>query len=601
MQILNRERNEIDNKYKWDLILVYKNIDDWNNDFSLLKDKIDDFTKYKGVFTKSPKKLYAALKLDEEINRLFGKLFTYAVRKSDEDRRISENESIRKQIVSLSTDFNEKSSFFVPEIMKLNEGKIRQYMEEFDELKLYDFFFKDLFRFKKHTLSKKEEKILASASEVLNAPEEIFDKLNDADLKFGIIKDESGNEVELSKGNYSKYISSQDREIRKNAYYTFYESYRSHKATLSETLISNVKADYFLSKNRRYKSSLQAALFQNNIDIKVYDNVINTVHNNLDKMHKYMRMKKDILKLEDFNIYDFYVDLISEYDIEYKYEDALKIIFDALKPMGEKYITDAKKIFDNHYVDVFENVGKRSGAYSSGSYDTPPYILLNYGGKYHDVSTIIHELGHSMHTYYSNANQPYIYSHYSIFLAEIASNVNEMILNMYMLDHAKDNKEKLYLINAFLENVKGSIYRQAMFAEFEKIIHEFEVNGEILTGDKLCDIYYELNKKYYGDDVIYDENIRYEWMRIPHFYYKFYVYQYATGLTAAFFIAKNIYEDKEGMRDKYIKFLSSGGSDYPLELLKIMDIDMTSNETIDKILKYFDEQIDEFIETYNKE
>jgi oligoendopeptidase F len=601
MQILNRERNEIDNKYKWDLTLAYKNIDDWNNDFSLLKNKIDDFTEYKGVFTKSPKKLYAALKLDEEINRLFGKLFTYAVRKSDEDRRISENESIRKQIVSLSTDFNEKSSFFVPEIMKLNEGKIRQYMEEFDELKLYDFFFKDLFRFKKHTLSKKEEKILASASEVLNAPEEIFDKLNDADLKFGIIKDESGNEVELSKGNYSKYISSQDREIRKNAYYTFYESYRSHKATLSETLISNVKADYFLSKNRRYKSSLQAALFQNNIDIKVYDNVINTVHNNLDKMHKYMRMKKDILKLEDFNIYDFYVDLISEYDIEYKYEDALKIIFDALKPMGEKYINDAKKIFDNHYVDVFENVGKRSGAYSSGSYDTPPYILLNYGGKYHDVSTIIHELGHSMHTYYSNTNQPYIYSHYSIFLAEIASNVNEMILNMYMLDHAKDNKEKLYLINAFLENVKGSIYRQTMFAEFEKTIHEFEVNGEILTGDKLCDIYYELNKKYYGDDVIYDENIRYEWMRIPHFYYKFYVYQYATGLTAAFFIAKNIYEDKEGMRDKYIKFLSSGGSDYPLELLKIMDIDMTSSGAIDKILKYFDEQIDEFIKIYNKE
>lgn len=601
MQILNKERNEIDNKYKWDLTLVYKNLDDWNNDFSLLKKKIDDFTESKGEFTKNPKKLYSALKLHEEINRLFGKLFTYAIRKSDEDRRISENESIRKQIVSLSTEFNERSSFFVPEIMKLSEKKIREYMEEFNELKLYDFFFKDLFRFKKHTLSKKEEKILASASEILIAPEEIFDKLNDADLKFGIIKDESGNDVELSKGNYSKYISSQDREVRKNAYYTFYESYRSHKATLSETLISNVKADYFLSKNRRYKSSLQAALFQNNIDLKVYDNVINSVHNNLDKMHKYMRMKKDILKLDDFNIYDFYVDLISEYDIEYKYEDALNIIFDALKPMGEKYISDAKKIFDNHYVDVFENVGKRSGAYSSGSYDTPPYILLNYGGKYHDVSTIIHELGHSMHTYYSNTNQPYIYSHYSIFLAEIASNVNEMILNMYMLDHAKDDKEKLYLINAFLENVKGSIYRQTMFAEFEKITHEFEINGEILTGDKLCDIYYELNKKYYGDDVIYDENIRYEWMRIPHFYYKFYVYQYATGLTAAFFIAKNIYEGKEGMRDKYIKFLSSGGSDYPLELLKIMDIDMTSSEAIDKILEYFDEQIDEFIKIYNKE
>jgi oligoendopeptidase F len=332
----------------------------------------------------------------------------------------------------------------------------------------------------------------------------------------------------------------------------------------------------------------------------VYDNVIETVHNNLDKMFKYIKMKKSVLGLKKMYMYDLYVDLIKEYDVEYKYEDALTLVFKALEPLGEDYISNAKKAFDNRWIDVFENVGKRSGAYSSFGYDTPPYILLNYNGKLHSVSTIIHELGHSMHTYYSAKNQPYVYHEYSIFLAEIASNVNEMLLNMYMLDHAKDKQERLSLINSFLESVRASIYRQVMFAEFEKKIYEMEGRKEPITEEVLSNLYFELNKKYYGDNISYDEHIKYEWMRIPHFYYQFYVYQYATGLTAAFFIAKDLYEGKEGMREKYIKFLSSGSSEYPLDLLRGIGIDMTNGETMNRILKYFDEQIDEFMNVINE-
>jgi oligoendopeptidase F len=300
-------------------------------------------------------------------------------------------------------------------------------------------------------------------------------------------------------------------------------------------------------------------------------------------------------------MYDFYVDLIKEYDVEYPYEDALKLIFEALKPLGEDYIKKARKVFDEHWVDVYENIGKKLGAYSSFGYDTPPYILLNYTGKMDSVGTLIHELGHSMHTYYSSQNQPYVYHSYAIFVAEVASNVNEMLLNMYMYDHAKDDNERLSLINDFLENVKGSIYRQTMFAEFEKTIYDMEGNGQTLTEESFSDLYYELNKKYYGDAIISDEEIRYEWMRVPHFYYQFYVYQYATGLAAAFFIAKDLYEGKEGVREKYLAFLASGSSDYPLNLLKKLGIDMTSDEPLNRILEYFDEQLDRFIAIKNKQ
>lgn len=589
-----KERNEIEEKYKWDLTIVYANEEAWEKDFVFLMNKVNNFSSYKGSLSKDSDGLLTVIRAKEEINRLFEKLASYAMRKSDEDTRIGSNTKLKSKIFSLASDFSEQSSFFEPELLQLGYDQIKKYINENRELRLYEHYLENIMRFKDHTLSLEEEKIIASASEVLSSSSKIFTVMNNADLKFGNIQDEEGNEIELSKGNYGKYIASHNRNVRKNAFDVMYKGYKDFKNTFAEILIGDIKANYFLSKNKRFKNPLEMSLFHNNIDSYIYDNVINIVHNNLDKMHKYLKMKKGVLGIDEFHMYDFYVDLIKEYDVEYKYEDAVELIFKALEPLGEDYISKARKAFDERWIDVFENKGKLSGAYSSFGYDTPPYILLNYNGKFKSVSTIIHELGHSMHSYYSALKQPYIYHEYAIFLAEIASNVNEMLLNMYMFKNAKKKEEKLSLINDFLENVKGSIYRQVMFAEFEKIIYEYEERKDPLTEEKLSELYYELNRKYYGNDLIHDDDIRYEWMRIPHFYYQFYVYQYATGLTAAFFIAKDLFEGKEGAREKYIEFLSGGSSKYPLDLLKQMGIDMTSEEPMNRILEYFDEQIDEF-------
>ena len=600
MEIKRKERSEIKEKYKWDLSVMYKDEKSWQNDFDILEKKIHDFAKFKGTIANGSYSLLLLLKEKDDISIMYEKLISYAMRKSDEDTRDTNSSRLKNKITSLGAEYNVLASFFDPELMQLGEDKIKIFLEDGEDLKVYEQYLMNIMRFKNHTLSLEEEKIIASASEVLACPSRTFTKLNNADIKFGTIKDEEGNLVELSKGNYSKYIASQDRNVRKETFSTFYKSYEGLKNTFAETLIGDIKANYFVSKNKKFDNPLAMSLYYNNIDPKVYDSVINVVHNNLDKMHKYVAMKKDILGLEELHMYDFYVDLIKEYDIEYKYEDALDLVFKALKPLGEDYIEKAKKVFDDRWIDVYENTGKMTGAYSSFGYDTPPYILLNYNGKLGSVGTIIHELGHSMHSYHSALKQPYIYHEYSIFVAEVASNVNEMLLNMYMLDNAKNNQEKLSLINDFLESVKGSIYRQAMFAEFEKTIYELEGNKQPLTEATFSDLYYSLNKKYYGDSLVSDDEIRYEWMRIPHFYYQFYVYQYATGLTAAFFIARDLYEGKEGSAEKYLNFLSSGSSAYPLELLKQLGIDMTSEEPMNRILEYFDEQIDKFIEIAKK-
>jgi oligoendopeptidase F len=600
MAIKGKERNEISDKFKWDLSIVYKDETAWEKDFNFVEEKMNQFSNFKGTLLNSSNNLLNALKAHDEIGQIYDRLSSYAVRKNDEDTRDNNSTKLRNRISKLGADFSEMESFFGPELMELDDSKLKSFLDENKKLRLYTHYLEGVMRFKSHTLSSAEEKIIASASESLAAPSQIFSKLNNADIKFGNIKDEEGNTVELTKGNYSKYIASRSRNVRKKAFQTLYKSYCGLKNTLAETLIGDIKANYFLSKNKKYNNPLEMSLYHNNIDVKVYDNVINVVHKHLDKMHNYVKLKKDVLGLRSFHIYDFYVDLIAEYDIDYSYEDALELIFKALEPLGEEYISKAKKVFDERWIDVYENNGKQSGAYSSFGYDTPPYILLNYNGKLSSVGTIIHELGHSMHTYHSSQTQPYIYHEYPIFVAEVASNVNEMLLNMYMLDHATNDQERLSLINDFLESVKGSIYRQTMFAEFEKTIYELEGNKQTLTEEVLSNLYYELNKKYYGNNQISDDEIRYEWMRIPHFYYQFYVYQYATGLTAAFFIANELYQKKPGFREKYLEFLSSGSSDYPLELLKKMGIDMTSEEPMNRILDYFGKMINEFKEIVNK-
>lgn len=595
-----KERHEIKEKYKWDLSIVYKNNAEWEKDYSAVSKALKGLLRFKGKMSESSDSLLRALKKKDEISRKFEKLASYAIRKSDEDTRNDENAKLKSKIFSLGAEFSEIASFFEPELILIGKGKIKKFINENDNLKVYRHYLDNVLRFKDHTLSVDEERIIASASEMISSPDKIHTILNNADIKFGNIKDEKGNVIELTKGNYGNYISSQDREVRKTTFMTLYQSYKDLKNTFAEILAANIKAVHFISKNKKFKNPLEMSLFRNKIDTSVYDNVINVVNKHLDNMYKYIEMKKKVLKLDEMHIYDFYVDLIKEYDIEYKYEDAVELIFNALKPLGEDYATKARKVFEERWIDVYENKGKLSGAYSSFGYDTPPYILLNYNGKLNSVSTIIHELGHSMHSYYASLIQPYVYHEYSIFVAEIASNVNEMLLNMYMQDNAKNKQEKLSLINDFLESIKGSIYRQVMFAEFEKIIYELEGDKQPLTENIFSEIYFELNKKYYGDNIVLDDEIRYEWMRIPHFYYQFYVYQYATGLTAAFYIARDLYKGKPGMREKYLNFLASGSSDYPLALLKKLGINMTSEEPMNRILEYFGEQIDEFNRLINE-
>lgn len=595
MHVTVKERNEIDDAYKWDLTVIYSSIDEWNNDFERLEREIKNFSKYEGKISLGSNTLLESLQMRDKLFLVYERLSSYAMRKSDEDTRNNDNLKLKNKINSLGTEISEITSFFEPEITMIGRNKILSFVNENEDLKVYKHYLETVLRYEKHILSPNEEKIIASASEVISSPSNVYSVLSNADIKFGNIEDENNKSVELTKGNYTKYITSQNREVRKSAFFTLYRSYSVLKNTFAETLIGDIKANYFISKNKKYNDPLDMALFHNHITPIVYENVINAVNNNMDKMHKYVDMKKRILKFENFHIYDFYVDLVKEYDVEYKYEEAVELVFKALKPLGEEYIKNAKRVFNERWIDVYENKGKKSGAYSSHGYDTPPYILLNYNGRLDNVGTLIHELGHSMHSYYSASKQPYIYHGYSIFVAEVASNVNEMLLNMYMLDNAKCKEERLSLINDFLESVKGSIYRQTMFAEFEKEIYDIEGRKEPLTEDVISKIYYDLNKKYYGDNITIDDEIRYEWMRIPHFYYQFYVYQYATGLTAAFNIARRLYTAEEGFLDKYLNFLSSGSSDYPLELLKKLDINMESEEPINSILKYFDEQIDKFI------
>jgi len=456
--------------------------------------------------------------------------------------------------------------------------------------------FLDLFREKDHILSLEQEEMMARLGEVFSISENTFHVLDDVNLKFDNIVLENGDEVELNNSNYSVYIKSSDRDIRKQAFTNLYKSYASLKNTFASLLKGNVKSNFFVSKTRKYNSPLEMSLYSDNIDKKLYLNLIDKVHSNLDIVHDYMNVRKSILNLDEVHMYDVYAPLVSDVDKYYTYEEAKELVIKALAPLGEDYINNLTKLFDSGCIDVYNNENKRGGAYSWGCYDTLPYVLLNFEGKFTDVSTIAHELGHSMHSFYSCKNQDYHDHGYPIFLAEIASTVNEILLNKYCSSIAKTKEEKAYYLNNLLENFRTTLVRQTMFAEFELLIHDLEENGEVLTEEVLSNTYYDLNKKYFGDSVVSDEQIKYEWARIPHFYTSFYVYKYATGISVACKIVSDILEGKENALDNYIKFLSSGGSDFPLEILKKASVDIVNDDTIDKALVMFRETLEEFKE-----
>lgn len=595
-----KTRSEIEEQYKWDLTTIYKSDESWYEDLEKVSKEVNKISDFRGNIVNNASNLLRYLKFDDELERKMLKLYYYASLKHDEDTSNTKYQEMLGKIELVLKKHSEISSFVSPEMFSINYEKVKEYIKEEKGLEEYKFTLENFYRFESHKLNETEEKIISSLSNVLGVSEETYGSLTDSDLKFGFIKDENGKEIEFTESNYSKFIHSSDRNVRKEAFELMFKTYSNYKNTLSTTYKGHVNYLTEMAKIKKFNNSLEASLFSDNIDTSVYNNLIDTINKNLNTIYKYFDLKKQVLNLDEMHLYDIYVELVKDLDKEYSFEEAKALVFKALSPLGENYLKDLKKAFDERWIDIYNNKGKRSGAYSSGFYDTNPFVLLNYEGKLKDVSTLAHELGHSMHTYYSCKNNPYTDSHYQIFVAEVASTVNELLLCMYLIKNSKDDKEKMYVLNELMELFKGTIYRQVMFAEFERDMHALKENGEILTNELLSNEYYKLNQKYFGPNVVVDELIKYEWERIPHFYYNFYVYKYAIGLSSACHIVNNILEGKDNALENYLAFLKSGGSDYPANELKIAGVDVTSPEVIESAIKMFDGVIDEFKTLFEK-
>ena len=591
-------RNDIDIKYRWNLEEMFSNDKLWENDIEKAEKLTEEFLKRKGSVMKSSSSLLASLMAMEEIDILLEKAFVYARMRMDEDNRDSERQKNLDKITSTLAKLGSDLSFFIPEVLEASEAKIREFMSEEKGLDQYSHMLETLLRNQSHVLSEAEENILASLSQVNSAPHAIFNMLNNADMKFGEIVDEKGNSVELTHGNYITMMQSHNRDVRKSAFEKMYQTYEKLINTISSTYAYSVKNDVVRSQIRKYPSARNASLYPDNIPESVYDNLVKVVNDNLSNLHRYMSLRKKVLGLENQYMWDVYVPLVELPENEYPFEDGVDIVLKALSPLGNDYCKALKNGIDSRWIDVYETPGKTSGAYSFGSYDSMPYSLMNYTDTLNDVFTLIHEMGHSMHSYYTRKTQPYTYGDHSIFTAEVASTVNESLLIKYLLENEKDIEVRKYLINFYLEQFRGTLFRQTMFAEFEHMCHNYVENGGSLTPSWLNEEYEKLNQKYYGNSIEKDDYIKYEWARIPHFYRAYYVYQYATGFSAATSLSKRILEGGEKERDDYLKFLSLGSSKYPVDLLKIAGVDMTSTKPVSEAMQTFNTLLDELERLY---
>lgn len=592
-------RKDIRNEDKWDLEVLYKTDKDWESDYKALQKEIKTLSTYKNKLLTSSKILKEFIVKYFELERRLEKVYYYAHLNYDSETMNDKYQEMDGKVSNLLHEMSVNTSFVSPELLEGDYEKIKEFYKEESVLKEYDRFFIEIYRYKDHTLSKIEENILSSLSKSLSLSEEIYEKLTDTDLELGNIHDEEDNVVKLTDSNFNKYMSSSNRRVRKEAFHTMYEGYKSVINTTSSCLYGDVLTNVEIARLRKYNSAMEASLYSDNVDPKIYNNLIKTVNDNLGVLFKYYDLRKKVLNVDELHLYDIYANLIVEEDKDYTFSEAKDIVLEAIKPLGEEYVNDAKKAFSERWMDIYPNKSKRSGAYSSGGYDTYPYMLLNFEGKLNNVSTLIHELGHSMHSFYSKKNNKFQDYNYEIFVAEVASTVNEVLLCKYLLKNTNDKNTKLSILNKLMELFKGTIYRQTMFAEFEKTIYDLVEKDEVLTKESLCKIYYDLNKRYFGNNVVVDEDIKYEWSRIPHFYYDFYVYKYATGLSAACYIVNNILSGKKDAKENYLKFLSLGGSMYPVDELKVAGVNIEDPEVITSAIKMFDETIDEFIKVYN--
>ncbi|GAB6180121.1 oligoendopeptidase F [Desulfotomaculum defluvii] len=583
-----KNRDEIEEQYKWNLKSMYQSVAEVKQDLSKIKTHLEQFMGYQGKLNNKENVLEALL-LQDQLEQIIEKAYSYSHMKLDEDNTNTEALALFDQVRSLYVVYSESTSFFVPELMKLDFQELSSFAED-ERFADYRHFIKEIGRNKEHILSDAEEKVLSSFGEIAGAPKSIFQTLNNADLKFGKVNNENNESVELTHGRYLSLIQSNNRDVRKAAYNELYRVYKSFKNTIAQTFINSVKKDCLYARLRKYNSALEASTFADNVDVSVYNNLISSILKNIPLLQQYIEFRKEFMQLPELHMYDLYVPLVTELNKKYSYPEAVEMVLKGMNKLGDQYVRDLKQGLETGWVDVYENKGKTSGAYSTGAYGYHPYILLNYSGTINDVFTLAHEAGHAMHTFYSHKNQPYRNASYTIFVAEVASTLNENLLMKHLLDETKDNKEKLFLLNYNLEQVRTTVFRQTMFAEFEKITHEKVEQGESLTPESLCQIYYDLNKFYYPG-VQMDDEIAMEWARIPHFYNAFYVYKYATGFSAAVALANGILQGGQDELQKYLGFLASGGKDYPIELLKKAGVDMATPEPVEACLQSFAQNI----------
>lgn len=588
------ERHEVPKELTWNLEAIFATDEKWEKAVEAVTAQIPNIANYQHTLAQSADNLYELFQLQDNIGEQIGKIYTYANMRSDEDTANAKYQAMKQQAESLLTAAYSQMSFIEPEILQIDEVRIDGFLQEKPALKKYEKVLDDILRQRKHTLSDREEMLLSEASEALQTPSLTFTMLNNADLTFPTIQDEHGEDVQLTHGRYIRFLESQDRSVRKKAFQTMFNTYGKYKNTFASILSGNVKKDNFYAKVRHFDSARHAALDRNKIPEVIYDNLIEAVNEKLPLLHRYTELRKKVLQLDELHMYDLYTPLVQDIDMKVTYDEAKEHVTNSLTPLGEEYVDIVRQGFNNRWVDVVESKGKRSGAYSSGAYGTQPYILMNWQDKVNDMYTLTHEFGHSVHSYYTRKHQPYRYGNYSIFVAEVASTCNEALLSDYLLHHLEDEKEKLYILNYFLEGFRGTVFRQTMFAEFEHDIHVQAQNGVPLTAEKLTEMYYALNEKYFGENVVVDDEIGLEWARIPHFYYNYYVYQYATGYAAATSLAQQILTERDVAVNRYKQFLKAGSSEYPIEVLKKAGVDMNSKQPIIDALDVFEEKLNEF-------
>lgn len=589
-----RIREEIPEKYKWDLKVIYNNDETWEKEFAFVQESLSKFENYESKLGDSSENLLKCLSFDEYIDMKLSKLHLYAFLAKDLDLNVSKYQSMEGRMHSLVSEAQAKSSFIRPELLEIPESKINAWMAENEDLRIYKHFFHNLFRQKEHSLSKKEENLLALSSPAISNSYNVFSFFKNADLEYPTVKDESGNDVQITEGLFYSTLYSTDRDFRERVYRNYYKPYKHWQNTLASLFTGNIQSNIFKAKARGYNSTREAALKPNNIPLKVYDNLVETVNENIEVLHRWVAVKKKVMNLDEIHPFDMYVTLFPESKKEYSYDEGVEIVRESLKPLGFQYMEALDKAFDNRRIDVFETKGKRTGAYSSGvTTGVDPYVLLNWTNTYNDVSTLTHEMGHNLHSYFTGKYQPKVYAGYPIFLAEVASITNENLLHEYMMSIAESKQEKLMLLETYVNKIVTTFYRQTQFAEYEMKTHARTEAGESLNAENLTELYGDIYKKYYGTEIIADNEEFYTWARVPHFYYGFYVYQYATGLAASEVLAKQVVDEGEKGAGKVMKFLAAGKSDYAINILKEAGVDLTQKATLEAVTQKMSSLIDQ--------